>query len=154
MNPDSRSGAAGADDLRYCTFHLADLYLGVPVMEVQEVIRSQETTRVPLVSDVVHGLMNLRGEIVTTLDLRRRLDLPAIDDGTEPMNVVIRTDDGTLSLLVDRIGDVLELDADGFEAPPATLRGVSRDLVSAVHKLDDDLLLILDLGRLLALTAA
>lgn len=123
-------------------------------MEVQEVIRSQETTRVPLVSDVVHGLMNLRGEIVTTLDLRRRLDLPAIDDGTEPMNVVIRTDDGTLSLLVDRIGDVLELDADGFEAPPATLRGVSRDLVSAVHKLDDDLLLILDLGRLLALTAA
>jgi purine-binding chemotaxis protein CheW len=146
--------ASTVDEMRYCTFHLADLYLGVPVTEVQEVIRAQETTRVPLVSDVVHGLMNLRGEIVTTLDLRRRLDLPAIDDGTEPMNVVIRTDDGVLSLLVDRIGDVLELDADGFEAPPPTLRGVSRDLVSAVHKLDGHLLLVLDLGRLLALTAA
>ena len=145
---------APTEELRYCTFHLADLYLGVPVTEVQEVIRSQETTRVPLVSDVVHGLMNLRGEIVTTLDLRRRLDLPAMDDGSEPMNVVIRTDDGTLSLLVDRIGDVLELDADGFEPAPPTLRGVSRDLVSAVHKLDGQLLLVLDLGRLLALTAA
>lgn len=148
------TSSPAADDLRYCTFYLADLFLGVPVMEVQEVIRAQETTHVPLVSDVVHGLMNLRGEIVTTLDLRRRLDLPAIDDGTEPMNVVIRTDDGTLSLLVDRIGDVLELDVDEFEAPPPTLRGVSRDLVSAVHKLDRELLLILDLGRLLALTAA
>lgn len=154
MSERTTSPAPVADDLRYCTFHLADLFLGVPVMEVQEVIRSQETTRVPLVSDVIHGLMNLRGEIVTTLDLRRRLDLPPIEEGAEPMNVVIRTDDGVLSLLVDRIGDVLELDADGFEPAPPTLRGVSRDLVAAVHKLDGRLLLVLDLGRLLALTAA
>lgn len=142
------------DANRYCTFRLADLYIGIEVMRVQEVLRAQPTTPIPLTTSVVGGLMNLRGEIVTTLDLRRRLDLPAMDDGTEPMNVVIRTDDGVLSLLVDRIGDVLELDADGFEPAPPTLRGVSRELVSAVHKLDGQLLLVLDLGRLLALTAA
>lgn len=138
---------------RCCTFHLDDLFLGVDVVDVQEVIRFQETTRVPLVSDVVRGLINLRGEIVTTIDLRRRLGLPALDDEAEPMNVVIRTDDGVVSLLVDQIGDVVDLDPDDVEPPPPTLRGASRDLVAAVHKLDDRLLLLLDLSRLLDLAA-
>lgn len=136
---------------RYCTFALADLFLGVEVTQVQEVIRQQETTKVPMVSAVVHGLMNLRGEIVTTLDLRERLGLPPRPEDVEPMNVVIRTDDGVVSLLVDEIGDVLELDEDGFEPPPATLRGPCRDLVLAVHKLEGRLLLHLDTVRLLDL---
>lgn len=145
--------AIATGETRYCTFHLGDLYLGVDVTQVQEVIRFQETTRVPLVSKVVHGLINLRGEIVTTIDLRRRLGLEPLGDGEEPMNVVTRTDDGVVSLLVDRIGDVVDLDPDGFEPPPPTLRGPSRDLVAAVQQLDGCLLLVLDIPRLLELPA-
>jgi purine-binding chemotaxis protein CheW len=138
----------------YCTFQLADLFLGVEVTRVQEVIRAQETTNVPLVTPVVNGLINLRGEIVTTVDLRRRLDLEPWPADHEPMNVVIRTDDGIVSLLVDAIDDVLEVGDEGFEAPPATLRSPARDLLTGVHKLDGRLLLVLDVDRMLDLPAA
>jgi purine-binding chemotaxis protein CheW len=140
-------------DRRYCTFHLADLYFGVPVTKVQEVLRAQARTRIPLVSPVVDGLINLRGEIVTTLDLRRRLELPARDDDVEAMNVVIRSDEGVVSLLVDEIRDVLDVEDADFEAVPPTLTGPCRDLVTAIFKLDDSLLLILDTERLLDIPA-
>lgn len=136
-------------DHRYCTFFLGELYLGVPVTKVQEVIRAQQRTRVPLVSAVVNGLMNLRGEIVTTIDLRRRLDLPPLPADAESMNVVIRSDDGVVSILVDEIGDVLEVGDAEFESVPATLRGPCRELVAGIYKLEGALLLILDTDRLL-----
>ena len=135
-------------DQRLCTFHLGDLYLGVPVTKVQEVIRAQPRTRVPLVSPVVDGLMNLRGEIVTTIDLRRRLELAPLEAGKESMNVVIRSDDGVVSILVDEINDVLEVGAADFESVPPTLTGACRDLVTGVYKLDGALLLVLDTERL------
>jgi purine-binding chemotaxis protein CheW len=138
-------------DRRYCTFHLGDLYFGVPVTKVQEVLRPQERTRIPLVSPVVDGLINLRGEIVTTLDLRRRLELPPRADEAESMNVVIRSDEGVVSLLVDEIRDVLDVEDADFEPVPPTLTGPCRDLVTAIFKLDDSLLLILDTERLLDL---
>jgi purine-binding chemotaxis protein CheW len=132
---------------QYCTFYLDRLFFGVEVQQIQEVICYQEMTWVPLASRVVQGLINLRGQIVTALDLRRRLDLPERKDGVLPMNVVVRTDDGAVSLLVDEIGDVLELDAAAFERAPETLRGVARDLVHGVYKLKDGLLLVLDTSR-------
>ena len=115
-------------DRRYCTFQLADLYFGVPVTKVQEVLRAQERTRIPLVSPVVDGLINLRGEIVTTLDLRRRLELPPRGDGAEAMNVVIRSDEGVVSLLVDEIRDVIDVESptrDGARRSPALSRLVT-----------------------------
>ena len=141
-------------DQRFCTFHLGDLYLGVPVTKVQEVIRAQPRTRVPLVSQVVDGLMNLRGEIVTTIDLRRRLDLAPLEDGKESMNVVIRSDDGVVSILVDEIDDVLDVEGADFESVPPTLTGACRELVSGIYKLDGALLLILDTERLFDIPTA
>ena len=129
---------------QYCTFYVDGLFFGVEVLRVQEVIRFQEMTPVPLASNVVSGLINLRGQIVTAIDLRRRLALADRDPAELPMNVVIRTDDGAVSLLVDQIGDVLEVDADNYERPPETLSGVARQLVLGVYKLKDKLLLILD----------
>jgi purine-binding chemotaxis protein CheW len=129
---------------QYCTFYVDGLFFGVEVLRVQEVIRFQEMTPVPLASNVVSGLINLRGQIVTAIDLRRRLALADRDPAELPMNVVIRTDDGAVSLLVDQIGDVLEVDADNYERPPETLSGVARQLVLGVYKLKDNLLLILD----------
>jgi len=133
---------------QFCTFYLGPLYLGVEVERVQEVIRFQNMTRVPLAPTEVSGLINLRGQIVTALDLRRRFEMP--DRATEsaggrpPMNVVIRTEDGALSLLVDEIGDVLEASEETFERPPETLAEASRKLIRGVHKLKDQLLLVLD----------
>lgn len=129
---------------QYCTFYVDGLFLGVDVLRVQEVIRYQEMTRVPLASHVVNGLINLRGQIVTAIDLRRRLALTDRAPDRLPMNVVVRTDDGAVSLLVDEIGDVLEVDDTTFERPPETLTGVARQLVRGVYKLKDRLLLIID----------
>ena len=138
---------------QFCTFYLDGLFFGVDVQKVQEVIRYQEMTRVPLAPAVVSGLINLRGQIVSAIDLRRRLELPEREEGQLPMNVVIRTDDGAVSLLVDEIGDVLEVDEAAFERPPETLSGVAQKLVQEVYKLKDQLLLILDTERVIALNS-
>src|SRR5690606_35776100 len=106
---------------QYCTFTLDGLLFGVEVATVQEVIRYQDMTEVPLARRVVRGLINLRGQIVTALDLRRRLDLSERPEGDHPMDIVVRTDDGAVSFLVDDIGDVVEVVAASFELPPETL---------------------------------
>ena len=137
----------------YCTFRVDDLYFGVEVRQVQEVIRYQPTTRVPLAPGVVQGLMNLRGQIVTALGLRNRLGLPAAEGDDKPMNVVIRTADGPVSLLVDEIGDVVQADQDCFEPPPETVQGAQRDLIRGVFKLEGRLLLILDTERVVQIAA-
>jgi len=128
-----------------------DLYLGVEVLQVQEVIRYQEMTRVPLANSVLRGLINLRGQIVTAIDLRRRLELPPRPEGHLPMNVVVRTSDGVVSLLVDEIGDVLEVDSTTFEPTPENFAPAIRDVVRGIHKLKDRLLLVLDIGQTLNL---
>jgi purine-binding chemotaxis protein CheW len=138
---------AVADERQYCTFFLGGHYFGIDVLMVQEVIRYQEMTRVPLAPAVVRGLINLRGQIVTAIDLRRRLELPDRPDGELPVNVVVQTDDGAVSLLVDEIGDVLQVPEETFEQPPETLRGPARDLIRGAYKLDGRLLLILDTER-------
>jgi purine-binding chemotaxis protein CheW len=132
---------------QYCTFTLDGLLFGVEVSSVQEVIRFQEMTDVPLAHRVVSGLINLRGQIVTALDLRRRLELPERPSGERPMNIVVRTEDGAVSFLVDEIGDVVEVDESSFERPPETLRGNARTLIPGAYKLEGRLLLVLDTAR-------
>ncbi len=132
---------------QYCTFTLDGLLFGVDVSTVQEVIRFQDMTEVPLAHRVVRGLINLRGQIVTALDLRRRFDLPERQPNERPMNIVVRTEDGAVSFLVDDIGDVVEVDGSVFERPPETLRGESRSLILGAHKLEQRLLLVLDTAR-------
>ncbi len=129
---------------QFATFTLHSLFLGVDVLKVQEVIRYQEMTRVPTAPPMVEGLINLRGQIITAIDLRLRLDLPLRPEGQLPMNVVVRTDDGALSLLVDEIGDVVEIADESFERIPETVTGVVRELITGVYKMDGRLLLIHD----------
>lgn len=143
-----------ANTKQFCTFFLHGLYFGVEVLKVQEVIRYQEMTRVPLAPGMIRGLINLRGQIVTAIDLRHRLELPLRKAEQLPMNVVIRTDDGAVSLLVDEIGDVVEIEADIFEQPPETLKGVARELIQGVYKLKDRLLLVLDTEKTINLAPA
>jgi purine-binding chemotaxis protein CheW len=143
-----------ATTAQYCTFTLDGLYFGVDVLKVQEVIRYQEMTRIPGAPAVVSGLINLRGQLVTALDLRQRLQLQPRPDGQLPMNVVVRTEEGATSLLVDEIGDVIELDDTTHERPPETIDAVTREVVRGVHKLEGRLLLVLDIERLIASSGA
>jgi len=129
---------------QFSTFLVDQLLFGVEVEKVQEVIRYQEMTRVPLAPPVVKGLINLRGQIVTAVDLRRRLGLRERAATDLPMNVVVRQDDGAVSLLVDEIGDVLEVEEESFELPPETLDGKARELIRGVYKLNDRLMHVLN----------
>jgi purine-binding chemotaxis protein CheW len=108
-----------------------------------------ELTRIPLAPDVISGLINLRGQIVTGIDLRRRLELPPRPPTLQPMNVVIHTGEEAISLLVDTIGAVITVDPDTFEKPPETLTGVARDLILGAYKLKDRLLLALDIDKVI-----
>ena len=140
-----------ADNKQFATFFLNGLFFGVEVLKVQEVIRYQEMTRVPIAPTMIQGLINLRGQIITAIDLRRRFEMPPRAQNQLPMNVVVRTDDGAVSLLVDEIGDVVEIQDDIYERLPETLTGVARELVRGVYKLKDHLLLILDTERTVSL---
>jgi len=131
--------------VQYCTFRLDGHLFGVPVGSVQEVLKQQELTTVPQAPPEVSGLINLRGQIITTLELRTRLGLGARPAGAAAVNVVVRTaDGGVVSLLVDEIGDVLEPTQEFFEMPPETVPARIRSLVTHVCKLPGHLMLVLD----------
>jgi purine-binding chemotaxis protein CheW len=141
-----------AERRQFCSFFLDGLRFGVDVRKVQEVVPYQEMTRVPLAPPTVRGLLNLRGQIVTGIDLRRRLDLPERPADRLPMNVVLRGEDSPVSFLVDDIGEVIEVDADACEPTPDTLRGRVRELIQGVYPLPDELLLVLDTDRTVNVT--
>ncbi len=131
-----------------CTFYVDKLLFGVDVSEVQEVLRAQNMTDVPLAPDVVSGLMNLRGQIVTALDMRQLLCLQPTDETRNLMNVLIRTGDTAVSLLVDEIGDVIDVQQDQFEPAPESVPKNVWEMIDGVFKLDDELLLCLNTSKL------
>jgi purine-binding chemotaxis protein CheW len=137
-----------------CTFTVDDLLFGVEVTKVQEVLLQQPMTRVPLARDMIRGLINLRGQIVTAIDLRACLGFGPRSDGELPMNVVIRGGEGSVSLLVDTIGDVIEVPASAFEPPPSTMKPAQRHIIDAICKLPGQLLLVLAPERAVGLTQA
>jgi purine-binding chemotaxis protein CheW len=131
--------------VQYATFEVADQLFGLEVNRVQEVLSFSEYTPVPLAPDYVGGLFNLRGQVIAALDLQVRLGLPPRDlTAGEAMNVIVRLEDESVSLLVDRIGDVVELDDAAAEPPPDTLAGPIRDLITATFPVEGRLMLALD----------
>jgi len=133
--------SASATQLRqYCTFEVEGLFLGIDVLHVQEVMRTRDLAPVPRAHPAVKGLLNLRGQIVTAIELRRRLDLPERSADQQPMLVVARTEAGVVAFLVDAIGDVIDVDPERFEPAPASLRAGVRELIAGVHKLPKRLL--------------
>ena len=138
---------------QFATFTVDTLLFGVEVYKVQEVIRFQEMTIVPLAGHSAAGLINLRGEVVPAIDMRTRLGLPPLPAGMSPMNVVVRVDNEPISLLVDAIGEVAHVTAEQFEEPPETLTGPGRALITGAYKLQGSLLLALDVTRVAEVSA-
>jgi purine-binding chemotaxis protein CheW len=138
------------------TFELGRFLCAVPAADVQEVLMEQPRTPTPGASGYIAGLINLRGQVVSTLDLRLRVGLNSVDDVeslASSMSVVVRWRDEVWSLLVDRIGDVIEVEEEQFELPPETLNGPLRDLIIGAYKLESRLLLVLDVQELLSVGA-
>jgi len=142
-----------AKEKQFCTFYLDKYCFGINVQEVQEVFRYQEITSMPLAPEVITGMINLRGQIITAINLRQRLGMEPRPEDRVPMNVVVRTNDDVVSLLVDSIGDVMEISEDFFEQPPDTVQGAMRELVIGVYKLEGRLLMILDTKKVVQFDA-
>lgn len=132
---------------QFCTFYLDKLLFGVDLEGVQEVVRELDVTPVPLAPKVVRGIINLRGQTVTAIDLRCQLELEPRRKEEPPMNVVVRGEDGAVSLLVDHIGDVIEAEGSSFERPPETLSPNIRTMIRGIHKLDGRLMHVLDIAK-------
>ena len=146
-SPHQTTGAATATTGQMCTFWVDGLYFGLHVEHVQEVLRYQQLTVVPCAPDAVHGLINLRGQIVTALDLRCRLGLPPRPEGELPMNVIVRSRGEVVSLLVDDIGDVIDTTEVTLQPTPANLPPTVQDVVGGVLPLPGSILLVVDAER-------
>ncbi|MEY4616572.1 MAG: hypothetical protein RJB66_1532 [Pseudomonadota bacterium] len=134
---------------QFCTFLVADRLYGIDVMNVQEITKMMAATKVPLAPNFVHGLINLRGQIATAVGLRELFDLNEVKNNTESMNVVCKGEGLLLSLIVDQIGDVIEVEDAAFEATPETINpGVGR-FMQGVYKISGNLLSIIDVKKII-----
>ena len=147
--PVTVTGATPGADVEYVTFRVGDQWLGIPVVMVQEVLTAQRIARVPLAPAEVHGFLNLRGQIVSAIDLRTRLGLPVREDGARFMNVVVRDRDELFAFLVDEVGDVQAVGAGGLEVPPSTLDQRWRQVCDGVVRRKADLLVAVNAAKLL-----
>jgi len=129
------------------TFTLAGAHYGIDMLRVQEAMRGQTRTTVPLAAPSIAGLINLRGQVVLTIDLRTRLGFEPLADDLEPMMVVVKVAGEPISLLVDDIGDVVDVEGRQLEAPPDTLTPSLREVILGAYQLEGSLLLALDIDR-------
>ena len=137
------------DHQEFVTMTIDNQWFGIPVHKVQDVLGTQDIARIPLAPPDVAGSLNLRGRIVTAIDPRVRLGLPARDKDQSVMSIVVEHGGELYSLLIDQVGEVLNLPADRFENNPASLDGRWREISAGVYRLDDRLLVVMDVGRLL-----
>ncbi|MCR9213037.1 MAG: chemotaxis protein CheW [Proteobacteria bacterium] len=133
----------------YVTVTIADQLFGIPVLEVHDVLRNLSLTKIPLAPAEVAGALNLRGRIVTAIDVRKRLGLPALDEDMKGMSVVVEHHGEPYSLMIDNVGEVLSLNAEDMQQNPVTLDTRWRDVSAGIYRLDEKLLVVLQIERLL-----
>ncbi len=143
------------NDIRqFVTFTIGSQLCGIPVLQVRDVLAPQEIAPIPLAPPAVAGSLNLRGRIVTSVDLRVRLGLPRRDAGQDRMNVVVEHYGDLYSLIIDSVSEVLELSSEKLERVPATLGASWRSFSNGIYRLDDGLLLVLDVDSVLDIGGA
>ena len=135
----------------FVTMYIEGQLFGIPVLQVQDVLGPQKITRVPLAPKEVAGSLNLRGRIVTAIDVRTRLGLSPRDKELKNMSVVVDHNGEYYSLIVDQVGEVMSLSPGDYEKTPATLDERWRDVSDGVYRLKDNLLIVWDVSRLLRL---
>jgi purine-binding chemotaxis protein CheW len=134
--------------MQLCTFQLGGMWFGIDARLVQEVLRRQELTPVPLAATHVAGLLNIRGQIVTALRLHERMGLP--DSQKDPLHVVVRSNAEAISLIVDAIGGVVDVTSEIFEQVPPTTPAALKPMLVGAYKLPDRLVLVPDIETVVA----
>ncbi len=133
----------------FLTVKIGGQMFGIPILQVQDVLGEQRVTHIPLAPPQVSGSLNLRGRIVTAVNVRRCLGLPPLENVENEMSVVVDHDDELYSLVIDEVGDVLSLNESEYEQNPATLDLLWRSVSLGVYRLDSGILVILDVPKLL-----
>lgn len=136
----------GAD---YLTVYLEDQIFGIPVLQIQDVLREMDVTRVPLAPAEIAGALNLRGRIVTAVNVRKRLGLSDYDGDKAMLSVVVEYAGELFSLVIDRVGDVISISDKYIEQNPATLDNLWRDISTGIYRIDERLMIIMDVSKLL-----
>jgi purine-binding chemotaxis protein CheW len=129
---------------QFCTFYIDQHLFGIEAVVVQEVILNQQLTPVPLAPNDVLGVINLRGQIITAIDLRKRLGFESANGAATSVSVVALVQEELVSFMVERIGEIVEIDLNDLEAIPDTLQGAARELLNGAYKMPGQILLILD----------
>lgn len=133
----------------FSTFEVAGQLLGIAILDVQDVLNPMKIAKIPLAGPEVAGLLNLRGRIVTAIDMRQRLGLPAFENRDNCMSIVIEKNGELYSLIVDKVGDVLSLPDSQFEQTPANLKQVWSAVSSGVYRLEKRIMVVIDVNNLL-----
>jgi len=141
----------GSSQGEFITVAIGGQLVGIPVLSARDVLSPQPIVRIPLAPPQIAGSLNLRGRIVTAIDVRICLGLPGVEDPSASMGVVTEHRGELYSLLVDSVGEVLRLSAETFERNPMTLKAAWRELSDGIHRLDGQLLVVLSVERLLRL---
>lgn len=128
------------------TFYVGNYLFGVSAGKVVEINKDLEITRVPLASDYIMGIMNLRGQILTVIDLSKKLGIE--HSSKQQLNLIVRNQDEMASFLIERIDDILEIPVIKLEEPPEIIEGIKREFVEKVYQLPDRLLIILDMDKI------
>lgn len=145
----SNEGAVAKDDLQFATFHVGNLLLGVDIRIVQEINRQTDVTAVPNAPPHVRGVINLRGEVATVIDLRTVLGLPRAEESKEARNLIVHSQGEPIGLWIDQISDILAVNPDEIDPPPSNIDGVNGRFFSGVHTLETEIVVLLDVERVL-----
>lgn len=144
------SSAVAAGETEFATFCVGDLFLGIGIGAIQEIGRYVEPTVVPHAPECVRGVVNLRGDVVTVIDLRTVLELGRCEATKQTRNIIVNAGGERIGLMADRVADVVKVNPDDLEPPPANVGGADGRYFAGVHKLEKELLVILDLNEVLA----
>lgn len=138
------------DDLQIVTFRVGEEDFSIPILKVQEIIRMREITKVPRSPDFVEGVINLRGKVIPVIDLRKRFGLEATERNDDTRTIVVDCDSKVVGLIVDSVTEVLRLARSTVEPPPDIVGGVDSEYISGVGKLEDRLVILLDIDKVLS----
>lgn len=151
MSESQKNDVPSDQSAEFVTVTIAEQLFGIPVLVVQDVLGPQKITKIPLAPPEVGGALNLRGRIVTAIDVRCRLGLPPREDDGERMSVVVEHNSELYSLIVDSVGEVLSMSADTYESNPSTLDATWREVSGGIYRLNGELMIVLEVDNMLSL---
>lgn len=135
--------------LQLVSFNIGEEEFGVDILKVQEINRMVEVTRVPNAPEYVQGVINLRGKVIPIIDLRMRLEMPVFENNKDTRIIVVEINQKIIGFIVDRVNEVLRINTNITEAPPPMVSSVNSEFITSIGKLEDRLLILLDLDKVL-----